>query len=98
MAIILPPSPLPHRWQAGEIILDGRHLVAHLPLAGRRRPLPQTPSPARRCNNTLTKAEAVPSKFVPPKGFTSDFPSNFRPTKGRMKWRVWLVSDTSSGI
>src|SRR5215471_17723094 len=39
----------------------------------RCRPLPQTPSPARRCNNTLTKAEAVPSKFVPPKGFTSQF-------------------------
>jgi hypothetical protein len=26
------------------------------------------------------------------------FPSNFRPIKGRIKWRVWLVSDTSSGI
>jgi len=23
---------------------------------------------------------------------------DFRPTKGRIKWRVWLVSDTNSGI
>jgi hypothetical protein len=28
----------------------------------------------------------------------SRFPSNFRPIKGRIKWRGWLVSDTSSGI
>jgi len=25
-------------------------------------------------------------------------PSNFRPIRGRIKSRVWLVSDTSSGI
>jgi putative transposase len=29
------------------------------------RPLPQTPSPARRCKNTFTKAEAVSKKTVP---------------------------------
>ncbi|MGH9711852.1 MAG: IS3 family transposase [Candidatus Acidiferrales bacterium] len=29
------------------------------------RPLPQTPSPARRCKNALTKAEAVSKKTVP---------------------------------
>ena len=26
-----------------------------------------------------------------------DFPSNFRPIKGRIRWRVWLVSDISNG-
>jgi len=31
-------------------------------------------------------------------GSPRDFPSNFRPTKGGIKWRAWLVSDTSSGI
>jgi len=29
------------------------------------RPLPQTPSPARRCKNTFTKAETVSKKIVP---------------------------------
>src|SRR5258706_6353920 len=29
------------------------------------RPLPQTPSPARRCKNAVTKAEAVSQKTVP---------------------------------
>jgi len=35
-------------------------------------------------------------EFVPRKGFTSDFPSNFRPIEGRIKWRVGLVSDISN--
>src|SRR4029077_3049627 len=34
------------------------------------RPLPQTPSPARRCKNAFTKAEAVSKKTVPYQGFT----------------------------
>jgi hypothetical protein len=34
------------------------------------RPLPQTRSPARRCKNAVTKAEAVSKKVVPSKGFT----------------------------
>ena len=38
------------------------------------------------------------SEIVPRKGFTPDFPSKFRPIEGRIKWRVGLVSDTSSGI
>ena len=63
------------------------------------------------CAGALSAQETVPARarprpharrlsvlFVPRKGFTSDFPSNFRPIKGRIKWRVWLVSDTRSGI
>jgi len=42
-------------------------------------------STSRRINNIPVEQLARP-----------DFPSNFRPIKGRMKWRVWLVSDTSS--
>src|SRR6266705_5466641 len=34
------------------------------------RPLPQTPSPARRCKNAFRKAEAVSKQFVPSKGVT----------------------------
>ena len=30
------------------------------------RPLPQTPSPARRCKNAFTKSEAVNKKVAPP--------------------------------
>src|SRR5262245_42106766 len=35
------------------------------------RPFPQTPSPARRCKNTLTKTEDWAQKVVPYQGFGS---------------------------
>ena len=36
------------------------------------------------------------SEIVPRKGFTPDFPSNFRPIKGTIKWRGWLRRNSSS--
>src|SRR5713226_8388707 len=56
------------------------------------RPLPQTPSPAKRCKNAFTKAEAVSKKTVPSEGFTPLRASNWRP-KLRLLGRILGVDE-----